>query len=620
MLYIIQSAFGDVKIPNAVMDSINENAINYPKDVRASWKKNQIESYRNMTPEYFGAPETISYEIYAEMKKSAEQNHPNDFRSQFLFMEKRIGDYLTLNNICLRYNEDTRKKCENILKKYFGSNIQEWINEYPSWADFFTWDYTNTENIAPQIAEELKTKAIEISKGRGNLARLYMSKSISSYKKVRDFKKSDVSDEVINDIREELSKEYPYDFERQYMELYVRAKKDMLSKREIAELSTMKEIMNCVFIKRINNNYNATAVLVNIMGHDIILCTKEFIPDRFPCEITNVTGTITCESAIISKDFKILALVPRSIPKEFNPIKTSKKSIETIEDLKMLTPTIEGTYITNVAFSTKTTDLFSNMTYKNNITMNIDTGIYFKNHEYAKVGSLVKIKKGISLDRSLIFDIKTKELVSFATDLNEDKTDFYSYMIQNVNKKRGLTVLKEYMMRQFNIPVKELDNGKVDKNVSFVDVNLINKEDRWEKFDAKKYFDSIAYLKIIKEETEEIAWFKESNTYAVADRCKLFHHVCEKYHKYLFTRTTKDTFVKTVKSFYISLYIAMKSTYLRSVKYKRNNFYMLNRFDIIAVQELLEEMIRDFEGKFKNAQIETFLARDIYATVRRYYW
>lgn len=620
MSYIIQSAFGGAKIPKAVMDSINENAINYPKDVRASWKENQIESYLSMTPEYFGAPESISYEIYAEMKKSAEQKHPKDFRSQFLFMKERIGYYLALNNICLRYNEDTRGKCENILKKYFGSNIQEWINEYAAWADFFTWDYINNENIEPKMAEELETRAIEASKGRGALAKLYMSKSISSYKMVRDFKKAEVSDEVINDIREELSKKYPYDFERQYRELYVRAKKDMLSKREMAELSTMKEIMNCVFIKRINNSYNATAVLVNIMGHDIILCTKEFIPDRFPCTITNATGSITCERAIISKDFKILALLPGNIPKGFNPIKISEKPIEAIEDLKMVTPTIEGTYITNVAFSTRTTDLFSNMTYKNNITMNLDTGIYFKTHKYAKIGSLVKIEKGISLDRSLLFDIKTKALVSIATDLNEDKTDFYSYMTQSVDKKRGLTVLKQYMMRQFNIPVKELDKGKVDKEVSFVDVNLINKEDRWEKFDARKYFDSIAYLKIIKEETEEIAWFTEFNTYAVAFRCKLFHHVCARYHKDLFTRTTKDTFIKTVKSFYISLYIAMKSTYLRSVKYERSNFYILNRFDIIAVQELLEELIRDFEGRFKNAQIETFLARDIYTHVRRYYW
>lgn len=66
--------------------------------------------------------------------------------------------------------------------------------------------------------------------------------------------------------------------------------------------------------------------------------------------------------------------------------------------------------------------------------------------------------------------------------------------------------------------------------------------------------------------------------------------------------------------------MAMKSTYLRSVKYERSNFYILNRFDIIAVQELLEELIRDFEGRFKNGQIETFLARDIYTHVRRYYW
>lgn len=43
MSYIIQSAFGGAKIPKAVMDSINENAINYPKDVRASWKENQID-------------------------------------------------------------------------------------------------------------------------------------------------------------------------------------------------------------------------------------------------------------------------------------------------------------------------------------------------------------------------------------------------------------------------------------------------------------------------------------------------------------------------------------------------------------------------------------------------
>ena len=49
-------------------------------------------------------------------------------------------------------------------------------------------------------------------------------------------------------------------------------------------------------------------------------------------------------------------------------------------------------------------------------------------------------------------------------------------------------------------------------------------------------------------------------------------------------------------------------------------YYILNRFDIIATQQLLRNFITDFEGKFKNAQIESFLARDILVKVRYYYF
>ena len=74
-----------------------------------------------------------------------------------------------------------------------------------------------------------------------------------------------------------------------------------------------------------------------------------------------------------------MALVPREIPKGFEPIKCSATPIEEIKDLRMVTPTIEGTIVSSVAFSTRTTDLFSNVTYKSDLYVNVDTGVYYKN-------------------------------------------------------------------------------------------------------------------------------------------------------------------------------------------------------------------------------------------------
>lgn len=216
--------------------------------------------------------------------------------------------------------------------------------------------------------------------------------------------------------------------------------------------------------------------------------------------------------------------------------------------------------------------------------------------------------------------MKTKRLVSIATDLNEDKTAFYSFMITNMNKRKGLTEIQKYMMRQFDIPVKELERGNIDREVSFVDISLINKEENWEVFNTKKYFDTIAFLQNLKSETEEIAWFIEYNRFDVALQCRLFQQTCKRYWKDLFSRTTRESYLKIVKNFYLSLYQAMRSTYLRSIKYKTGEYYILNRFDIIATQQLLRNFITDFEGKFKNAQIESFLARDILVKVRYYYF
>ena len=176
------------------------------------------------------------------------------------------------------------------------------------------------------------------------------------------------------------------------------------------------------------------------------------------------------------------------------------------------------------------------------------------------------------------------------------------------------------MMRQIDIPVKELEKGNIDREVSFVDISLINKEENWEVFNTKKYFDTIAFLQNLKSETEEIAWFIEYNRFDVALQCRLFQQTCKRYWKDLFSRTTRESYLKIVKNFYLSLYQAMRSTYLRSIKYKTGEYYILNRFDIIATQQLLRNFITDFEGKFKNAQIESFLARDILVKVRYYYF
>lgn len=155
-------------------------------------------------------------------------------------------------------------------------------------------------------------------------------------------------------------------------------------------------------------------------------------------------------------------------------------------------------------------------------------------------------------------------------------------MITNMNKRKGLTEIQKYMMRQFDIPVKELEKGNIDREVSFVDISLINKEENWEVFNTKKYFDTIAFLQNLKSETEEIAWFIEYNRFDVALQCRLFQQTCKRYWKDLFSRTTRESYLKIVKNFYLSLYQAMRSTYLRSIKYKTGEYYILNRFDIIA--------------------------------------
>lgn len=611
--------FGGTKIPNEVMESINKTSLKYPAEIRLDWKKNQIRAYRNISPEHFGVPETISYDGYLELITKAREVFPDDFYEQFKMIDENISTYQELNELRTGYDEKTRAECEKILKKFY-TDIKLWVNEYSPMCEFIKSDYATSNNMDEKTEQILKEKALALSKGRALAARQKMEEFISLYTAVRNFRKPEVSDEVIEDIRKDLQKEFPYDYERQLKELYVRAKKGTLSKRELNELKSLADIMKCVFIKRINNNYNATAVLVEIMGRNIILCTKEFIPNKFPCEITNNTGSIICDGAAISKDFKILALVPREIPKEFEPIKCTDTPIEKIKDLRMVTPTIEGTIVSSVAFSTRTTDLFSNVTYKSDLYVNVDTGVYYKNPRHSDIGTLVKIKKGVSLDRSLLFDLKTKRLVSIATDLNEDKTAFYSFMITNMNKRKGLTEIQKYMMRQFDIPVKELEKGNIDREVSFVDISLINKEENWEVFNTKKYFDTIAFLQNLKSETEEIAWFIEYNRFDVALQCRLFQRTCKRYWKDLFSRTTRESYLKIVKNFYLSLYQAMRSTYLRSIKYKTGEYYILNRFDIIATQQLLKNFITDFEGKFKNAQIESFLARDILVKVRYYYF
>ena len=83
--------FGGTKIPNEVIESINKTSLKYPAEIRLDWKKNQIKAYRNISPEHFGVPETISYEGYLELITKAREVFPDDFYEQFKMIDENIS-------------------------------------------------------------------------------------------------------------------------------------------------------------------------------------------------------------------------------------------------------------------------------------------------------------------------------------------------------------------------------------------------------------------------------------------------------------------------------------------------------------------------------------------------
>lgn len=139
-------------------------------------------------------------------------------------IDENISTYQELNELRMGYDEKTRTECEKILKKFY-TDIKLWVNEYSPMCEFIKTDYATSNNMDEKTAQVLKEKALALSKGRALAARQKMEEFISFYTAVRNFRKPEVSDEVIEDIRKDLQKEFPYDYERQLKELYVRAKK-----------------------------------------------------------------------------------------------------------------------------------------------------------------------------------------------------------------------------------------------------------------------------------------------------------------------------------------------------------------------------------------------------------
>lgn len=67
-------------------------------------------------------------------------------------------------------------------------------------------------------------------------------------------------------------------------------------------------------------------MLAKFKGRTVVLCTKEFMPEKFPVVFANAAGKVSCSRAFVSDELPLLMLVPDSVPQSLEALEIADDS------------------------------------------------------------------------------------------------------------------------------------------------------------------------------------------------------------------------------------------------------------------------------------------------------
>ena len=368
-------------------DKINTIADKYLSGnaaVKNEWIKMQLQAFDSINS-YL--PD-IDLRKFAEIKESAQKKNPEDCVKAYNDMLRQIDGFKSLDRS--KYSDVSAYDfaIKHIGELYPGDYVEQ-SRQISKWIDFYSALKAACRDLPEGAAADFEAAAVsEARKGVDN-GKSYLSSQKFAKSRLESKSIKNMTSANVHRIKEFVAKKYPSDFiqqleeleniERLYMEnnkldidglilkkAETSAGSKNLSKSKsgnrfdklAATSDSLREkaediFRNCVFTRHasIGGTDISSAVLVEIKGKKVILCTKDFLPEKSKAVFSNSKGKIVCSKFYVSDKFPVVMMIPDTPPEKFSAIKivSPEESFNLNEkELYMIAPSGTGFVSRNV--------------------------------------------------------------------------------------------------------------------------------------------------------------------------------------------------------------------------------------------------------------------------------
>lgn len=566
----------------------------------------------------------VDLQKFSEIRESAKKKNPEDYVKAYNDMLRQIDGLKSLDKS--KYsNAAAYEFAIKHLGELYPEDYVEQSRQIAKWIDFYSELSAFSGNLSADAAGDFKKNALEKALKNINSGKNYLNSQRFAMGRLKGKRIKNMTPANIYRVKEFVAKKYPSDFERQlsefenierlYLEnknldiegLVLKTEEDSKEKpSEVADApDSLREkaediFRNCVFTRHSSIGGStdiSSAVLVKIKGRKVILCTKEFLPEKSQAVFSNSKGKIVCSKFYVSDKFPVIMMIPDTPPDNFSAIEivSPEESFDLYKkELYMIAPSGTGFTARNVRVFSED-EKFLNLTSDTAPSIKRKIGITGMGRDVNK--TVVSVTDIVDIgEHAMVIDPESGKLASLAIR-------YYAPGIIEMGGKTGSIIGHEISnLPDFNTLVRQFDGTvsrtsyKPRSQIYFLRLTAL---EGWDEITLADLKDQKTCVRRFTDDNNDFLMFFKYNEFGESLRLNRLRDIAERYRRPLMEDyLDRRSFETTYKKYMLDVLYAMRRELLQyksadsfSPIYRDEMQYQINLRQ--AMYNYLAESIKD---------------------------
>jgi len=574
------------------LDLLAEKYFPDSPELQEQWKKKQMVARAELMS---FVPDMPAQE-YARLRARAEARYPEDFCERIKYVRGQASAFAEYSRACATLGEGDARFVKKAAEDFAPDNYAARLKLAEQWRGAFSAMKSRRENFS---AEEYDTIKKEICEKFANNPDAAAAEFYKQAVAKRSFDSYALPVAQMREIKEDVAKIEGHDYVAKLAELKKRAEQarrggksasaapnaEQQKREENIYKFAEKVFRESIFTMRGAEEEIIPAVLAQMNGKPVVLCTKHFIPEKFPVVLSNGTGKIKCSKAYVSETHPMILLIPDELPPEFKPLKLAGAGGAPLPDreLCMIAPTRGGLASFGVSVFSEDNE-YINLTSSTN--PHIENRISVRRLDRDGKRLLISLSEIIEVgDNSVIIDANSGELVSMAVRI-------YNPGVLSFTGKTGSIIGHEKapipdfttFMRQFDGTASKTFAPR--SSIRFVRISAF---EGWKPLDIDAFNKQKKEIAYFTDENNDFLMFFKRNLFDEALHSRRLARIAGKYrHHLLEERLTGDSYERFYRNYMLEVSYALKRELVGNKK--PENFYSIYRQEFKYQLKLREAM------------------------------